>query len=240
MRRRPNLSSAAQRYLKHINASVEDLFHHVLAVLHDPAYREANAGALRMEWPRIPLPGWPDGDASEAAETLARSAARGRELATLLDPDTSVSGVTTGTLRPDIAAIAVPATVDGRNMAGDDFALTAGWGHYGTGDAVMPGQGRVVERDYTADERAVLVGATHASPLHGSSTFDVYLNGNAYWRNVPAAVWRYKLGGYQVLKKWLSYRERSVLGRALLPEEVWYFAEVARRIGSDSTNDRIM
>ena len=70
---RPNLSPAAQRYLKHINASVKDLFHHVLTMLHDPAYREANAGALRMEWPRIPLPGWPDGDAVEAAETLARS-----------------------------------------------------------------------------------------------------------------------------------------------------------------------
>ena len=37
--------------------------------------------------------------------------------------------------------------------------------------------------------------------------------------------------GYQVLKKWLSYRERDVLGRALLPEEVLYFAEMARRIG---------
>ena len=227
--RRPNLSSAAQRYLKHINTSVEDLFHHVLAVLHDPAYREANAGALRMDWPRIPLPGWPDGDASEAAETLARSAARGRELAALLDPDTPVSGVTTGTLRPDIATIAVPATVAGRNMAGDDFALTAGWGHYGTGDAVMPGQGRIVERDYTADEHAAL---GDAMSVLGRTTFDIYLNGKAFWRNVPAAVWRYKLGGYQVLKKWLSYRERGVLGRALLPEEVLYFAEVARRIGA--------
>ena len=208
---------------------MEDLFHHVLTVLHDSTYREANAGALRMEWPRIPLPGWPDGDASEAAEALAQSAARGRELAALLDPDTSVPGVTTGTLRPDIAAIAVPATADGRNMTGDDFALTAGWGHYGTGDAVMPGQGRVVERDYTADERAALGDATG---VLGQTTFDIYLNGNAYWRNVPAAVWRYKLGGYQVLKKWLSYRERAVLGRALRPEEVWYFAEVARRIGA--------
>ena len=229
LRQRPNLSAAAQRYLKHFNASVEDLFHHVLALLHDPAYREANAGALRMEWPRIPLPGWPDGDASEAAETLARSAVRGRELAALLDSDTPVSGVTTGTLRPDIATIAVPATVDGHNMTGDDFALTAGWGHYGLGDAVMPGQGRIVERDYTADERAALGDATG---VLGQTTFDIYLNGNAFWRNVPAAVWRYKLGGYQVLKKWLSYRERAVLGRALLPEEVLYFAEVARRIGA--------
>ena len=109
-----------------------------------------------MGWPRIPLPGWPTPGsagilpASDVAEALAQSAARGRELAALLDPDTPVPGVTTGTLRPDIAAIAVPATVDGRNMTGDDFALTAGWGHYGTGEAVMPGQGRVVEREYTA------------------------------------------------------------------------------------------
>ena len=42
----------------------------------------------------------------------------------------------------------------------------------------------------------------------------------AYWRNVPAAVWTYKLGGYQVLKKWLSYRERKVLGRPLKLDEV--------------------
>ena len=226
---RPNLSVAAQRYLDHLDLGVEDLFHHVLAVLYDPTYREDNTDALRMDWPRIPLPDWPAGDAKDAAETLARSAARGHELAALLDPDTSVPGVTTGTLRPEVAAIAIPATVDGRNMDGNDFALTAGWGHYGTGEAVMPGQGRVVEREYTPDERATLVGATHASPLH-STTFDIYLNGNAYWRNVPAAVWRYKLGGYQVLKKWLSYRERAVLGRALVPEEVLYFAEVARRI----------
>ncbi|KKZ15282.1 MAG: DNA methyltransferase, partial [Candidatus Synechococcus spongiarum 142] len=67
---RPNLSIAAQNYLTALDASVEDLFHHVLAVLHDPAYREANAGALRMGWPRIPLPGWPNGEAESAAGEL--------------------------------------------------------------------------------------------------------------------------------------------------------------------------
>ena len=97
---RPNLSPAARRYLDRLNLTVEDLFHHVLAVLHDPAYRQANAGALRMEWPRIPLPHWPElsaqpgaGEsvvaamAEEAADTLAASVARGRELAALLDPE---------------------------------------------------------------------------------------------------------------------------------------------------------
>ena len=64
--RRVNLSEAAHCYLKRLGLGADDLFHHVLATLHDPAYREANAGALRMEWPRIPLPGWPD-SASECA-----------------------------------------------------------------------------------------------------------------------------------------------------------------------------
>ena len=78
---RANLSDSAEAYLDRLGLGVEDLFHHVLAVLHEPAYREANAGALRMEWPRIPLPDWPDGEAPSAAEELKASADRGRKLA---------------------------------------------------------------------------------------------------------------------------------------------------------------
>ena len=227
--RRPNLSLSAQHYLDSMDAGVEDLFHHVIAALHDPAYRTANAGALRMAWPHIPLPGWPDGVADGAADALAASAARGRQLAALLDSDTPVAGVTTGSLRPELATIAVPMTTDGGNMTGDDFAVSAGWGHSGTGEAVMPGQGRIVERDYTDDERNALGDAT---PTLGDTTCDVYLNERAYWRNIPAAVWDYQLGGYQVLKKWLSYRESKVLGRSLLPEEVQHFTDTARRIAT--------
>ncbi len=229
--RRPNLSATAQRYLDRLGLGVEDLFHHVLATHHDPAYREDNAGAFRMGWPRIPLPGWPDGEAEGAADELVRSAALGRKLAALLDPDTPVAGVTQAPLRPETAAIAVPATTSGRNMTGDDFAVTAGWGHYGQGDAVMPGQGRVVERAYTADERNAL---GDAIAILGARTFDIHLNDRAFWRNVPGAVWTYKLGGYQVLKKWLSYRERPILGRPLRPDEVQHFYDTARRIAAIS------
>ena len=216
-----------QHYLDRLGLGVEDLFYYVLATLHDLAYRQANAGALRMEWPRIPLPGWPDGVAKGAAEALVESAARGRELAALLDPDTPVPGVTQGPLRPEMAAIAVPATTDGRNMSGEDFAMTAGWGHFGTGDAVMPGQGRAVERAFTPAERSAM---GDALPALGQTTFDVYLNARAFWRNVPAAVWDYRLGGYQVLKKWLSYRERAILDRPLKPGEVQHVSDTARRI----------
>ena len=226
-KRYPNLSGTGHRYLQRIGAEPEDLFHHILAVVHNPAYRKANAGALAMEWPRIPLPGWSNEQSENAADLLAESADRGRDLARLLDPDAPVPGVTQGAIRPEIASVAVPATSHGRNMANEDFFVTAGWGHWGTGDAVMPGHGHVVEREYTTDERAVL--GPMISEL-GAGTIDVYINDHAFWRNVPAAVWNYKLGGYQVLKKWLSYREHNVLERALKPQEVHYFMEIARRI----------
>jgi hypothetical protein len=93
----------------------------------------------------------------------------------------------------------------------------------------MPGQGRAVERPYTAGEQA---GLGDSALVLGERTVDVYLNGWAYWRNIPANVWNYKLGGYQVLKKWLSYRESKVLGRNLLPEEVQHLTDTARRIGA--------
>ena len=226
---RPNLSATAQSYLERLQATVMDLIHHVIAVLHDPTFNQNNTDALGAEGPRIPLPGWPDGNVADAADMLARSAARGRELGALLNPDTPVPGVTRAPLRLEIAAIAVPATTGGRNMAGEDFAVTAGWGHYGQGDAVMPGQGRAVERSLSPDERTEM---GEAIPALGDRTFDIYLNGEAFWRNVPAAVWSYRLGGYQVLKKWLSYRERAVLGRALLDDEIQHFIDTARRIAA--------
>ena len=107
--RRPNRSVAPERCLDRIGSGIEDLFHHVLAVLHDPTYREANAGC--------------------AAHRMAAYAA----------------AALVGQRRPDCAVTAVPRTVGGRNRAGDGFAVTPGWGHFGTGRAVMPGQGRVVE-----------------------------------------------------------------------------------------------
>ena len=92
---------------------VGDLFLQALMVLYDLAYREANAGALRMEWPRIPLPGWSEGDAPYAAGELCSFVARCRELSALLNLETPVAGVTAGTLRPELAAIVVPSTADG-------------------------------------------------------------------------------------------------------------------------------
>ena len=91
-------------------------------------------------------------------------------------------GVTRTPLRPEITAIAVPSTVDGGNMAGADFVVTVGWGHYGLGDAVMPGRGRAEERAYTPEETTAMLDAL---PVLGDKTFDVYLNGEASGATSP-------------------------------------------------------
>lgn len=94
----------------------------------------------------------------------------------------------------------------------------------------MPGQGRAVERAPTREECA-------ASPALGETIFDVCLNDRAFRRNAPADVWNYELGGYQVLKKWLSYRERSVLGRSLKPGRyLLFFRYRATRVFRNTKN----
>lgn len=231
---KPNLGKALGTLLKSIEADPEDFFAHCAAILHSPSYRSENAGALRIDWPRIPLP------ASKGM--LLRSAELGRTIAALLDVDTSVADVTAGKVRPELSTIASISREGGGSLNPDagDLGVTAGWGHGGKGGAVMPGKGKVVERDYAAKEReAIAEGAAalglseeQAFKLLGQHTFDVYLNNLAYWRNLPARVWDYTIGGYQVIKKWLSYREREILGRGLRMEEVRTVTEIARRIAA--------
>lgn len=49
-------------------------------------------------------------------------------------------------------------------------------------------------------------------------------------RNVPLAVWDYFIGGFPVLRKWLSYRDTALIGRPLTDVEVRELANIVRRI----------
>jgi len=97
-----------------------------------------------------------------------------------------------------------------------------------------------IQRDYTPEERKAIEEGTKCQGLSteeifahlGERTCDVYLNNVAYWRNIPARVWDYTIGGYQVIKKWLSYREYKLLGRPLTDAEAYEVMNIARRIAS--------
>jgi len=204
--RKANLAPVITKYLLDRKVTPEEFFHHLVAVLHAPAYRVENEGALRQDWPRIPLP--------KSRQALVASAKLGHRVAALLDVETEVPGVTAGRIPDPLKALAVFARLDGkpaRPEAGD-LNLTVGWGHAGKGGVTMPGQGKMLPRD--------------------DGGYDVFLNETTCWRNLPAAVWEYTLGGYQVVKKWLSYREKALLGRGLTPEEVRYVTAMVRRIAA--------
>ncbi len=210
----PNLSNAATDYLARLDADAPALFHHIVAILHAPAYRADNAGALKQDWPRIPLPATQD--------QLLASAELGRQIAALLDTETPLPGITQGKPRPELTNIALLTVMGSAPLTPEHLKLTAGWGHAGKGDVTMPGKGRTESRPFTAQEQ----------PALGDETLDVYLNADCRWKNLPRPVWEYTLGGYQVLKKWLSYREYELLNRPLSADEALEFTWMARRIAA--------
>ncbi|MFI5057257.1 MAG: type ISP restriction/modification enzyme [Candidatus Acidiferrales bacterium] len=230
--RTTNLSPEAAGYATKIGAQDDDPFFHIVSTLNTPRYRQENAGALRQDWPHAPLP--------DSREALAASADLGRQIAALLDTESDVKGVTTGDLRPELKPIAIPSRTGGGNLKETDLALKAGWGHVGKGGVTMPGKGKLVERPYSVAEVSATMQGAKALGLSdkeavaqlGDSTCDVYLNDVAYWSNIPAKVWDYTIGGHQVIKKWLSYREEPLLGRPLTKDEVRYVQEMARRIAA--------
>jgi hypothetical protein len=205
---------------------------HALAIGYSPAYLSENADGIRKDWPRIPLP--------NTKPLLEASAELGENIAALLDTEKPVPGVTTSTLRPEMQSIAIITREGGGQLQPKELAVTVGWGHAGQNGVVMPGKGKAVERDYTAEEKQSIVSgaekqgipAQKAFELLGERTFDIYLNEVAYWNNIPTRVWEYIIGGYQVIKKWLSYRETKLLGRPLSSDEAREVMNVARRIAA--------
>jgi hypothetical protein len=234
---KPNLSELSEVYLSKIGCEdqkngAEHLFFSILAVLHSPAYSKENDGALRQDWPRIPLP--------DKQKALEKSAELGRQVAALLDTETEVSAVTTVKIDPLLRTIGILTREGGGELNPDagDLAVTIGWGHAGKDGATMPGKGHIITRPYdkaekdaideTAKARGFSVDQTLS--LLGQTTCDVYLNDKAYWKNIPLNVWEYYIGGYQVIKKWLSYREEELLGRSLKSEEAREVMNMARRL----------
>ncbi len=224
-----NLSEKSRQYLKQMginnleenieNASL--IWLHALAIGYSPLYLQENADGIRQDFPRIPLP--------NSQELLIKSAELGQAIASLLDTENPVIGVTKKPT-PALQKIALISCTDGVNLNPDkgDLIINVGWGHGGKNGVTMPGKGKAIARQYTTAEMSVI--SPEMRKLLGTKTYDIYLNDRAYWQNIPSRVWEYTIGGYQVIKKWLSYREEKLLGRGLTIAEVQEVSEMTRRI----------
>lgn len=217
----PNLSKKARRYLADLGAAerVELLFYHLLAVLYAPQYRAENGEALRQDWPRLPLP--------DKLKLLQKSAALGQKIAALLDTEKAVPGVTSGPIRPELKTVGVLSRVEADSLDPDS-----------DDPVIPPGPHQTAARPFTADEQAAFEKGAAAlglsldqlSQILGETTLDIYLDDTTTWANIPLNAWEYSIGGSQVVKKWLSCREESVLGRPLKPEETHEVTHIAHRI----------
>jgi hypothetical protein len=151
---------------------------------------------------------------------LLASAELGRQIAILLDTEAPVDGVTAGRVRSELIKIAVVTRLTKDPL---DLSVTVGWGHAGQSDTTMPGKGKMETRAFAPAETIT---------AFGQSTHDIYLNNSACYQNMPEKVWDYTVGCYQVIKKWLSYRELGLLCRALTPDEAREVTHMARRIAA--------
>lgn len=235
---RPNLSELALNYLAGLGindadtsrASARLIWLHVLAIGYSPLYLEENGDAIRSDWPRVPLP--------PTREDLLVSARLGQQIAELLDIDNPTATAPQGGGTAKRRTIAQVERIDGKHLAPQDgdLSISAGWGTIQTrrqksgaiSRIVMPGNGRISVRERSDTEWLAI--EERDIELLGADVLDVFLNDRVCWRGVPEAVWDFKIGGFQVLRKWLSYRDRNVVGRDLTVAEVRQFTSICHRL----------
>ena len=191
----PNLSSEVWRLLSRtwsLSGDVEsqaacrmteDLFYYGLAILHSPQYQIDNRAGLEQDWARIPI--------TRCARPFATIVEHGRKLSTLLDPWSSVQPVLREILGDAVKDLAKPQHKQASKIAAGNLVVT--YSYYAAG------KGKWQQRDPEVAESS--------SIRWGTATGDLYLNEMVFLKNIPEGVWRYELGGYPVLKKWLGYRQ---------------------------------
>ena len=185
------------------------LFRYCLAISHAPRYEADHKDALGEDWPHIPI--------CKDVAGFKEIAALGERLARLLDPRGDAGRVLRNLLGNDVKTLAVVRRAGGGSVKERDLVVA----HSYFGSAAGKWERRVPEN------------AEPQYPEWGPLTGDLYLNDKVFLSHVPQAVWRYKMGGYPVLKKWLGYRDaRRRDGAPLTLPELAHLRGMIRRIAA--------
>jgi hypothetical protein len=181
-----------------------------LAILHAPAYQSDHRSALSADWAHLPIP--------KDAALLERLGEFGERVAHLLDADCDAGDDVASVLGEERAVrLAQLHKHDGSAVRPEDLLVSVNyWGG---------AKGRWMERPFKSEEQ----------PLAewGERTGDLYISDEVFFANVPEAAWKYELGGYPVLKKWLGYRQANRRdGRPLSTEERRWFRAAVQRIAA--------
>ncbi len=123
----------------------------------------------------------------------------------LLNPLATGSGILRNVLGNRASQLAIIRRLSGGRVRQEELVVS--YAYYGAA------RGRWMERQPQEEEDVMAA--------WGTDTGDLFINDEILFAKVPERIWRYELGGYPVLKKWLGYRDtRRRSGRALSLEEV--------------------
>jgi hypothetical protein len=177
---------------KHAKTLCRALFRYCAAIAHSPQYESDHKDSLAQDWPHIPIP--------RNRAQFDDAAKLGDHIAALLNPLADATSALKALICKDLKTLAVVQRVGGGVVKQPDLLVE--YSYYGAG------AGRWDERP-PADAEPLRAG-------WGDATGDLYLNETVFLSNVPREVWRYELGGYPVVKKWLGYRQGNRRDNAAL------------------------
>lgn len=211
---RDHFGLAGDRADQDARGLVGRLFRLGFAVLYAPAYQAEHKSALASDWAHLPIPKNP--------VLLERAVSLGDQVARLLDASSDARETFEAVLGQERAKLLGQLRrKDGQPLNEDDLTITVTyWGG---------GKGKWLSRPFSDDE---LPGSGWETAW-GEETGDLYLNAEAHFSHVPEAVWRYQLGGYPVLKKWLGYRQADRRqGAAMSDDERRWLRQMIQRLAA--------
>lgn len=194
---------------------VGKLFRVGFAILHAPAYQAEHKSALSADWAHLPIP--------KDRKLFTHLIDKGEQVTRLLDANRDARDVIEAVLGQEHAAQLGPLKrSDGGKLRPPDLKVTVTyWGG---------GKGRWKSRLFGLEEAPL---DAWGSSVWGDQTGDLYINDDAFFANVPEAVWTYQLGGYPVLKKWLGYRQADRRDdKPLTDDERKWFRQIVQRIAA--------
>jgi len=203
---RDHFGLAGERNSTEAHAFTGRLFRVVLALLHSPDFQADHRDALRYDWAHISIP--------KDRALFEEFVSLGDQIALLLDPAMDADGI----VERILGASRVRSLGVLRSTAVDPD-LRVSIAYFGAA------KGRWTERAYRPEEEPHLA--------WGATTGDPFINETTCFANVPEHVVRHELGGYEVLKKWLGYRQAKARGgEPLSLSEVSHVRSMIQRLAA--------
>jgi hypothetical protein len=180
----------------------EDIFHYIYGIFHSQSYRDRYAEFLKLDFPRVPM-------TSDTA-LFRRLCKRGQRLASL------------HTMK-EKADYDISFDVPGDNIVEQVV--------YVPPQAAVGEDARSLTSKTGAEESEEKSATSRVGSCEAGKMGRVYINRKQYFEGITPAVWKFRIGGYQVCEKWLKDRK----GRTLTHDDLDHYQRTVSALAETRT-----